>query len=1544
MFFLLVRFLVRLAQAAAVLAAVLVLVFFGLTRTEVGRDGLRGQIERAFGQQFEGSLEIGKLTGNLVYALYATDLRLRDDQGRVVIAADSIALQPTWLGLLQRRLVLEEATLFRPRIDLVRSASGRWNIADAFAPRAVRTGPSRPLDIRTPDVVLVDAALTTRREGEAPAAVQRGTLFDYTDATVRDLTLSAEFDWTERARRLRLHSLAAQLPEQQLDVRRLEGILDLTGGDLALSGVMLETTASRIEGSFGLMKGEDTPPRIELDLAPSQVSGAELARFVPALPLADAVDVSARASGPLDDLTVQKITLARGETALRAEGTVRGLPETVTFDAALASSTLRQGDVEAVWPSLALPDLRGLGTARVRLGASGSVRDGRFDVRSTFAATTDAGRADGTLRLGQGAGGPLTYALDTDAANVNPGVLLGDAFDGDLSGRIALDGRGTRAETFAADLRLALSASRFAGRTLDTLAADLSADGLRFSGTADLALGGALRLGGTADFSGEVPAFDLDLSTRDLDLSRLAGSAPATRLTADATLTGQGSTPDDFSGDLLVAFAPSTLTLTGEPRPIAAHEAALRVRPAGSPVRFDLDSDLAAVRVGGGVDVGAVVALATQWGEAVARTVQAEQDKYLRPSADSLHHAAVPVPDPVAAAAQDLALELEVRRPDALQDLLPGFPAFAPGTALDVQSTLAPESLALTATVRGDSVRVPGLVGRDFAGALSLRSTYGETLLGRSTLDLDLEAGTLLVAIGPLTDAAASVRLDGSTGSLQAQSARFREGGHLALDAGLDLRPEVNRVTLRRVEVVTDGQQWANVGTGTVDLYTDAIRLSGLAFERVQRAGTPPRLALGGTLSTLDADSLYVDATALDLGEISSVLGPRLRFGGRLDAELAVARVLRRPAVIGRTTVERFSFAGRRVGYVDLESRYAPGTDGVAVDLRLRPEPAPAQAGGDPASLLNDLSATGTVRFPGTAADGTRDPGALDLALDIDRLDLFIFDWLFPTIVADASGYAAGPGRITGTPRVPYFDADLQVREGAFRIPDFGLRLAAEGRLTVDREGFHIRSAQISDKSGGQGLVRGDILFNDYRFFSLDLAADLAEMEIIDVPQSDDLPFYGYIRATGSATVTGPIDNVFLRSTDAQTTPDSEMFIPVTASGPAADAGFLVFADSLGNVPEFEARRSVLSRRPEGERAFLDGLEMNLGVVAPPGSTVHLVFDPAIGDVITAVGSARLQLAIREGEFQTFGTFDVARGDYLFTAGDVFTRRFGLAEGGTLRWDGDPIDARLDLPATYRTRASLAGLDLPDVDTNQRVPLIITLGVTGRVTSPLVDLSIALDESNRTTAGAEGLRRQLNESDRQAEYATSVLLTNSFLLAPTESTESIAGAADELFFTSLSQLVSSRLSQFINDALGADNLDVRFGVQQGVRDGSDADDLDFDLTYGVALRLLDERLVIRGEGIYQRLSDQRDTGAFQGEVAVAVRLTPSVSLEVFYRREEDVLLGSGLDVASYGAYGAGISYSTDFANWNALLRRVIGRSAGRKDAATRATTLWPEAP
>jgi hypothetical protein len=221
----------------------------------------------------------------------------------------------------------------------------------------------------------------------------------------------------------------------------------------------------------------------------------------------------------------------------------------------------------------------------------------------------------------------------------------------------------------------------------------------------------------------------------------------------------------------------------------------------------------------------------------------------------------------------------------------------------------------------------------------------------------------------------------------------------------------------------------------------------------------------------------------------------------------------------------------------------------------------------------------------------------------------------------------------------------------------------------------------------------------------------------------------------------------------------------------------------------------------------------------------------------------------------------------------------------------------------------------------------VLLDIGGRVETPQVDLSLAQvrDERNNLV-GSQTLDAILNQADRTTEYATSVLLTNTFLLTTETFTQggqpagpdggssgSLGAAGGQFAFNSVSQLVASQLNRYLGAALP--NVDLNFGLQ-----GENANDL--DLIYGVALRLLNERLVIRGEGVYTGDDpDSRQAQGPQGEFVVEVRLSNRVSVEAFYRRTgDDLTLGQTLTSST----GAGVSYQTEFPTWRQLLGRVFG--------------------
>ena len=425
------------------------------------------------------------------------------------------------------------------------------------------------------------------------------------------------------------------------------------------------------------------------------------------------------------------------------------------------------------------------------------------------------------------------------------------------------------------------------------------------------------------------------------------------------------------------------------------------------------------------------------------------------------------------------------------------------------------------------------------------------------------------------------------------------------------------------------------------------------------------------------------------------------------------------------------------LGGLTVSSRYIPGTETVALNLDLSPLPNGERHtdGERHADSLhvepNSLQLVGRLRLPGQTATGVRDPGLLDLRLTADRIDLFFFDFLFAGLIEESQGGLRGAGRIAGTFSRPLFSGRLTARDAAAAIPRFGLSLTGQGYVEIDEDGIHLTRVQLADQQGGTARVGGSLLFNQYRFFSLDLSGILDEMTIIDVADPrTDLPFYGHVQASGTVSVTGPLDHVSVRSSDAVTTPGSEVVIPVSSDAREADRGFLLFADADGQIPEPGRRTAIIGPKPSSERTFVGGLDLNLNVTSLPGTTVRLVLDPVTGEEIRAQGRANLQLTRREGRLLTFGQFTTSGGEYLFTAGDVFTRRFEIGAGGTLIWDGPPLQARLDLSAGYRTRAALAGLGLAGVE-GERVPLVIQARLRGRLSAPLVTLSIDLEADQR---------------------------------------------------------------------------------------------------------------------------------------------------------------------------------------------------------------------
>lgn len=1570
-----VRIARRLLEFTAYAVVLGIVVFFAFTRTDVGRSEVRQQLEDRFNATFTGTLEIGHLEGNLITDLHARNVRILDPDGRPFLSVDSVIARPRWNALVSRQVSFRSVTLLEPTVHVRHRADSTWNVDRVFQ----RTNPSQqdPPSFTLANLRLQRGTIRSENDGAAPPLVHDGWAFDYTNAVVRDVSAHLTIEWSDEEQLVDVFRLSGQLSDPAVQLTELQGqfLKDDARWTFNQARLGLDSTRIQFDAAVDQLDADSlSAARLDLDLSRSTIHFDELQSLIPRLPLASTVTAEASIQGPISDLTIDVLDVEHGASRLRGAGTVRGLPDSLSIDAEWSESTLAARDLSAVWPTADTSAWAHLSPVNLSGSVSGALpldhllHEAPLQFESEFAVNAAAGRISGRAEIRRDrVRSPLQFTGEIQTDSVNAGAIMqSDAFQSQLSGQITFDGRGTSRDSLQGTLNASFAASTFNGHPLDALRLTAAGQQGEFTGRLRMAPAqrGALELSGALNLNAPTPTFRLLASTQNFDLATLPlDYAPSTRLNVDIEAQGRGLQLHTVAGAASVVFDSSTVRHGSTDRRIPPNRSTITLTPqASQQTAFQVEGDLAWLRVEGDVRLRPLWSLGNLWGRALADAARRAWNKPYDGSPAIAARTPVVLPDeeppfPSDAMTQwrtvarsDLAraglhagmgldVQLNLHRTDILNALFPGLASVWTDARSRVSLRASADELSVQGQVAADSLDAPQLQTEGFDSSFRLNGHLDAPLTETITGEIELQSQQATAGPLPLTEPALTFRYENRTGHLEFESAEGSRSGPFRLGIRLDLLADRNEITLHDALVVAGAYRWTNAQPASLYAYSGALVIPGFTLESPLTADSPPqRIQVQGTLSAEPRDTVRVATEEVLLYPLSQLVEMNRPIGGILNGTMALSGGLQRPAITTEMNISWLSFGQRLLGHLDATSRYDDASAAINLDAALASADSalsdrPAYL---PATLhqteRNRLRVRGDIQLPSTPARG---PGALlaestvDLNADVERADLFFFEYIFDEHIENVSGFFAGTAQVRGTFFDPLFQADLQVIDGQFDLPRFNLTYQIAGPVRVDRAGISLDDVQVTGPESGTATLQGTVLFNEYRYFSFDLAGDLDEMQIINVDRSQDLPFYGSIWASGRATLTGPLSDATLRAPDAQTTPDSELYIPVSEEDVENDSGFIIFADSTGQFPDLDQvtqRDNVLADRPAGEPSFLDGIELDLNVTAPEGATVHLVFDPLLGDVVTAQGTGRVQIQREEGDFFTYGSLEVTGGEYLFTAGEVFYRRFTIDQG-TITWDGDPTNAQLDIDASYRTRASTAGLP-GTIESQGRIPVIVQLGIAGRVESPRVDLSLGVDRQDRTAFVNETLDSFLNQPGLATEFATSVLLTNTFLLTTTPTTTArpdgnnrLTSAGNQLAFTSVSQLVASQLNRYLSAALPA--LDINLELQ-----GEDPQNL--DVIYGVALRLLDERLIIRGEGVYAGNDEQRRrTEGIEGEFVVEVRLSGNVSVEAFYRRSGNELLN---DQTLTSTTGAGVSYRTEFSSWRSLLNRFLGWLIGSDDA------------
>ena len=529
----------------------------------------------------------------------------------------------------------------------------------------------------------------------------------------------------------------------------------------------------------------------------------------------------------------------------------------------------------------------------------------------------------------------------------------------------------------------------------------------------------------------------------------------------------------------------------------------------------------------------------------------------------------------------------------------------------------------------------------------------------------------------------------------------------------------------------------------------------------------------------------------------------------------------------------------------------------------------------------------------------------LDLQAGLERFPLAVASAFLPDVVSELDGGLSGHVSLTGPTDdlVPHSD-DLYLDDAHALIGLTGVAYTISGPLRVDKTGAYLEHVAVRDDSGGSMTVDGGLLYEHLKDFSLDSRVQLSNLKVLDAQERPGVPYYGYLRASGTANARGPLTALVIDA-DVSTSGDGEVHISPSASSDASSGSshqLLTFTEPRRELDPYEEMLASLKKKDVTPADITIRGRVNI----QPAVRAYVEIDKEAGNVASVNGQGTVTLTLRPSRaiFDLNGDYNISEGTYQFVLPGLLSKNFTVQRGSSVKFNGDVKNTELDINATYGLRASLD----PMLGTGNlsRRPVDCVINVGDRLRAPKLNLSIDVPDLDPTTRMA--VESALSTSDKVQKQFVSLLLLGTFM--PDENSGVFNQTA--LLYSNVMEIMSGQLNKILQRFKIP--VDVGFGYQE-MRTGENL----FDIS--VSTELFDSRVILSGNFGNRRYSTGSAGGDFSGDVDLQVRLDEEgkFRLTVFSHSADEFT--SYLDFSQRN--GLGVSFQKEYKSFAEFTRNLL---------------------
>ena len=546
----------------------------------------------------------------------------------------------------------------------------------------------------------------------------------------------------------------------------------------------------------------------------------------------------------------------------------------------------------------------------------------------------------------------------------------------------------------------------------------------------------------------------------------------------------------------------------------------------------------------------------------------------------------------------------------------------------------------------------------------------------------------------------------------------------------------------------------------------------------------------------------------------------------------------------------------------------------------------------------------------------------------LKKAPLYILQYLLKEGITDTQGFADADITINGPAADLKINGTGVIRKGKTKLIYTGVTYYFDNQhLKLNEKLIDLTGAVLTDANGNSGTITGGLTHNVFKDFGVNATLTGNNVIALNTVKSENANYYGFGVGNITARFTGSFDNVDMVITGV-TGPGTKLFIPVGNTQAEAEESFIKF------IPKDSDKENA----DDAASNQIKGINIEINLTITPDAELSIIFDESRGDIIRGNGRGNMQISVtRKGDFDIFGEYQIENGEYLFTVALLpVAKPFIVSRGGVIRWTGDPINASLDIEATYRMRTAIKpfieeylALAAPETvnQANQRNDVDLKLKLGGTLFKPEIKFDLAFQNIVGELASLTDSKMRLIRSN-ELELNSQVLgliVFNSFLPSNRVSDAFGAGSLQSAGINTLSEFVSSQLSMYLtsllNTALEENGFIAGIDFEVGLRNNALTiggattdnrnlfpDEVEFRLKN--RFKFMDERLSLNVGGNY----------VFQNQGFAVNQILPDFSLELILTADRKLkarLYGKyDLDAVAINnlrqKYGLGLAYRTEF--------------------------------